>query len=370
MNLQIIKITGSSVFFVDLASGKETRKKKVDFNKLYVPEGKMLPTSAQKKATPKAPKPTPQSAPVKKGPGKSLDSVLKYYQDEFKDVVLESINSNRTFFNKGDNYTLRISRHTTKSFGVFFLNATMQEFGLRYNNSEFKQKAQEFLNTAFWEFSTKRTGKVKLQDIANIPSPSQKTSTTKQDETFNRFRNGVDGKVFELVRNVDELETVFVGNGYMFKNIEFDKNTNDLTFDVYTDDSDSYCFSSIYKIDDIRYQVSKIQSKDKFVIWAKIKSNPAYSPIGNSKSYKLVFTEDFIPGRNKTQPKAQPEPVKKGPRKKFPEPKREPFNKKTDYFKLFKTYLGEGAKELTPSDVATKTNLTYLEIAESSTKEK
>ena len=370
LNLQIIKITGSSVFFVDLASGKETRKKKVDFNKLYVPEGKMLPTSAQKKATPKAPKPTPQSAPVKKGPGKSLDSVLKYYQDEFKDVVLESINSNRTFFNKGDNYTLRISRHTTKSFGVFFLNATMQEFGLRYNNSEFKQKAQEFLNTAFWEFSTKRTGKVKLQDIANIPSPSQKTSTTKQDETFNRFRNGVDGKVFELVRNVDELETVFVGNGYMFTNLEFDKNTNDLTFDVYTDDSDSYCFSSIYKIDDIRYQVSKIQSKDKFVIWAKIKSNPAYSPIGNSKSYKLVFTEDFIPGRNKTQPKAQPEPVKKGPRKKFPEPKREPFNKKTDYFKLFKTYLGEGAKELTPSDVATKTNLTYLEIAESSTKEK
>ena len=106
------------------------------------------------------------------------------------------------------------------------------------------------------------------------------------------------------------------------------------------------------------------------MIWAKIKSNPAYSPIGNSKSYKLVFTEDFIPGRNKTQPKAQPEPVKKGPRKKFPEPKREPFNKKTDYFKLFKTYLGEGAKELTPSDVATKTNLTYLEIAESSTKEK
>jgi len=49
LEITISKITDSSVFFWDDTNSKDVRKKKVDFNKLYVPEGKMLPSKSQKR---------------------------------------------------------------------------------------------------------------------------------------------------------------------------------------------------------------------------------------------------------------------------------------------------------------------------------
>lgn len=457
LDIMITKITGSSVFFQDLTNYKDVRKKKVDFNKLYVPDGKMLPTKAQKKASTSTPKSTPKPAPAKKGPGKSWDSVLKYYQAEFKDVVVESVNSKSkgTFFNKGDNYTFKITRHTTKSFGVYFVNATMQEMGIRYNNADFKQKAEEFFNTGVWEFSSSRTGKVKLEDSSRF-TPTSPTGSTGFD-IWERFTKAVEGKSFECVKNENNNSRIFVGNEYVFKTIDYNRNTDVLKFDIYTEDSNSYCLTSQSLIKQFNFNVRKIEQGKRFVVWDEdrkyklifqeevereegpdikqfselimnkiwmIKGAPEgnFEPFSAGQSFYVTNVDNYPTRKevivimsttdqkdmvttimsyydvdyeiqeltrktNRTnynnrlmisgtvfelntiaQPPQPKAPAKKGPRKKFPEPKREPFNKKTDYFKLFKTYLGEGAKELTPTDVATKTNLAYLEIAKSPTK--
>ena len=158
LDITIGKITGSSVFFWDDTNRKEVRKKKVDFNKLYVPDGKMLPGKTKKSPT-RSSTSTTSTSTTSTGPGKSWESVLSYYQDYFKGVILNCVrngNAKNKFFVDEDDYTIRITRHTTKSFGVYFIDDEGQDQGYRYNNAQFKEVAEKFCGRTSVDIITNR----------------------------------------------------------------------------------------------------------------------------------------------------------------------------------------------------------------------
>tara|TARA_R110000803_G_scaffold21216_2_gene53655 strand:- start:2751 stop:5420 length:2670 start_codon:yes stop_codon:yes gene_type:complete len=445
LEIQINKITGSSVFFWDKTNGKEIRKKKVDFNKLYVPDGKMLPTSAQKKASPRAPK-TTTSAPVKKGPGKSWDSILKYYQDEYADEILWCVRngSRNKAFVDGEDYKISFTRHTTKSFGVFFTDNKGTETGYRLSNAQFLKKIEKFVEDNTWEMSF-RGGKVLLagNSVKAAVGPSNQAAIDRAIAKFKTLNTNTFYECTEATYNVAGNQSFFVRNDYIIKNDSVIQNrifNQNIDFKIYTKDSDTLSGEATIEFASFKYQIKRLEDGRNLVITLEDETRIVLKPIDvavslnvdeiksvtdklrrallnkiwessegmngvsikakdqftvsdmqvdinglsltlkeTTNNTKFNFEVNFSEAKNILLDLQEKVPrfyinatefyeAKKAPRKKFPEPKQEPFNKGNDYLMFFKKFLGDDAKEISITEVATKTNLAYLEIAKSPTK--
>ena len=351
LDIVIGKITGSSVFFWDDTNSKEVRKKKVDFNKLYVPDGKMLPGKTKKSPT-RSSVSTTSTSTTPTGPGKTLDSVLSYYQDYFKGVTLSCVrngNAKNKFFVDEDDYTIRITRHTTKSFGVYFIDSEGQEQGYRYNNAQFKEVAEKFEKDNAWTLSP-RGGKIFL---------SSNGLQAMADEV-KKLRESLGKKLFNRVwESQERMSGVAIADGDKFVVSGLTLSVNGLQLSL-TNILDSVKFHF-----DVNYSEAKGINND-------LDDYQSSGPLNKRTrfyitSVKFVLFEVKGQATKEPEPTHEPEPTAKPePRVPMPTLKTEPFNKKTDYLDAFKNYLSEDGKynSRTLEDVAMETTANYLTTAD------